>query len=71
MTLQLGAGDSLVLESQGDQITLRPVRGSAALRKEDGIWLFRTGKPILKEQTDKVLEDLRLERDMGHTGKSR
>ena len=69
--LQLGAGDSLALESQGDQITLRPVRGSAALRKEDGIWVFRTGKRISKEQTDKVLDDLRSERDMGYTGKSR
>ena len=69
--LQLGAGDSLALESQGDQITLRPVRGSAALRKEDGIWVFRTGKRIPKELTDKVLDDLRSERDMGHTGKFR
>ena len=69
--LQLGAGDSLTLESQGDQITLRPVRGSAALRKEDGIWVFRTGKRIPQELTDKVLDDLRSERDMGHTGKSR
>lgn len=69
--LQLGAGDSLALESQGDQITLRPVRGSAALRKEDGIWVFRTGKRIPQELTDKILDDLRSERDTDHTGKSR
>ena len=69
--LQLGAGDSLALESQGDQITLRPVRGSAALRKEDGIWVFRSGKRIPQELTDKVLDDLRSERDMSHTGKTR
>ena len=42
-----------------------------ALRKEDGIWVFRTGKRIPQELTDKLLDDLRSERDMGHTGKSR
>lgn len=44
------------------QITLRPVRDSAALRKEDGIWVFRTGKGMPRKLTDKVLNDLRPER---------
>ena len=69
--LQLGPGDSLQLESAGDQITLRPVRGSAPLQKEDGIWVFRTGKRIPSAVTDKLLDDLRTERDQRHIGKAR
>lgn len=69
--LQLAAGDSLEIESHGDRITLRPARGTSPLRKEDGIWVFRTGKRIPAEVTDKLLEDLRSERDLSHIGKTR
>jgi len=44
--LNLEPGDSLDLESQGERIVLRPVRGTMPLRKEDGIWVFRTGQPL-------------------------
>ena len=64
-------GDALQLESAGDQITLRPVHGSAPLQKEDGIWVFRTGKRIPAAVTDKLLDDLRTERDQRHIGKAR
>ena len=64
-------GDSLQLDRAGDQITLRPVRGSAPLQKEDGIWVFRTGKRIPSAVTDKLLDDLRTERDQRHIGKAR
>lgn len=43
--LQLGPGDSLQLESQGERITLRPVRASAPIRKEHGVWVYRSGTP--------------------------
>ena len=69
--LHLGPGDSLHLESAGDQIVLRPVRGSAPLRKEDGIWVFRTGKHIPAAVTDSLLDDLRSERDLHHIAKVR
>lgn len=29
-----------------EQITLRPVRGTAPLRNEQGIWVFRTGQSL-------------------------
>jgi len=45
--LQLAAGDQLELESLGDQITLRPLRGSAELRKKRGLWVFHCGEPRL------------------------
>lgn len=43
--LHLEPGDSLQLESQGEQITLRPIRTSVPIRKENGVWVYRSGKP--------------------------
>jgi AbrB family looped-hinge helix DNA binding protein len=58
--LQLEAGDTLELESQGEQLTLRPVRSGSALRKEHGVWVFRRGgAPINAEATNAVLDDVR------------
>ena len=69
--LNLEPGDSLDLESQGERIVLRPVRGTMPLRKEDGIWVFRTGEPLPASVTDRVLEDVRDERDRKNIGKRR
>jgi AbrB family looped-hinge helix DNA binding protein len=47
--LHLKAGDALELENEGDQITLRPNRPKALLKKEQGIWVFQgepTAEPI-------------------------
>jgi AbrB family looped-hinge helix DNA binding protein len=42
--LRLGPGDTLQLESQGDEITLRPLRPEALLKKERGVWVYQ-GEP--------------------------
>lgn len=60
--LQLAAGDSLELESSEDRIVLRPVRGTAGLRRKQGIWVFRTGQPISAESVNKTIRQLREER---------
>jgi AbrB family looped-hinge helix DNA binding protein len=39
--LHLGPGDSLHLDSEGDAITLRPVRPKALLKKELGVWVYQ------------------------------
>jgi AbrB family looped-hinge helix DNA binding protein len=44
--LHLEPGDSLEMESAGEQITLRPLRGTSPLSKEHGVWVFRTGHPL-------------------------
>jgi AbrB family looped-hinge helix DNA binding protein len=46
--LHLESGDSLEMESAGESITLRPVRGTGplVLVKEHGVWVFRTGQPL-------------------------
>ena len=42
--LHLGPGDTLQLESEGDEIMLRPVRPEALLKKEEGVWVYQ-GEP--------------------------
>jgi AbrB family looped-hinge helix DNA binding protein len=66
--LRLAPGDSLALESDGDRVTLRPVRSASALRKEHGIWVFRGGRKIIAAETDRALESVREERDGGLRG---
>jgi AbrB family looped-hinge helix DNA binding protein len=67
--LRLEAGDSLEMESAGEQITLRPVRGTGPLTKEHGVWVFRTGQPLSASATDEVLQQIREERDSANLGK--
>ncbi len=38
--LGLEAGDSLLIESDGDEITLRPIRTQPLLIKEHGVWVY-------------------------------
>ena len=51
--LHLGPGDALQLDSQGGEIRLRPVRASALLRKERGVWVYQ-GEPTHASITDLV-----------------
>jgi AbrB family looped-hinge helix DNA binding protein len=67
--LHLEPGDTLEMESAGEQITLRPVRGTGPLTKEQGVWVFRTGQPLPASATDEMLQQLREERDMVNLGK--
>jgi len=66
--LHLGPGDSLELEFAGEEITLRPVRGTAPLTKERGVWVFRVGQPLTAEVTDETLRRIRDERDRESLG---
>ena len=68
--MHLEAGDTLELESEDGRITLRPVRPGSALRKEQGVWVFRRGgKAISSETTTQVLESIRNERDRVNRGR--
>jgi hypothetical protein len=50
----------LTLESDGERLTLRPVRTGSALRKEHGVWVFRRGgAPITADTTNAVLDSVR------------
>jgi AbrB family looped-hinge helix DNA binding protein len=63
--LRLEPGDALELESEGERMTLRPVRSQTPLRKERGIWVFRTGRKLTSAITDKVLRESRERGDSG------
>ena len=64
--LHLEAGDRLDIESKGDSVTLRPLRTASPLRKEHGV--FRGNKRLAAATTDKVLRDLRDQRDVDNSG---
>jgi AbrB family looped-hinge helix DNA binding protein len=66
--LHLEPGDSLEMESTGEQITLRPVRGTGPLTKEHGVWVFHSGQPLPASVTDEVLLQIRAERDLANLG---
>ncbi len=63
--LRLEPGDSLALDADGERLLLRPVRSGSALQKERGIWVFRSGRKVSAEQTNRILEDARKERESG------
>jgi AbrB family looped-hinge helix DNA binding protein len=66
--LHLEAGDTLELESQGERMLLRPMRTTSPLRKERGVWVFRSGKKLSAADTDKVFRDIRQQRDRRNRG---
>jgi len=68
--LHLEAGDTLEMESSGERITLRPIRGTGPLTKEHGVWVFRTGQPLPASATDEMLQRIREERDLANLGKA-
>jgi AbrB family looped-hinge helix DNA binding protein len=66
--LQLEAGDILEVESSGDEIRLRPVRGQAQLRKKHGVWVFRAGEPLTATEVEKTVRQVRREREANNLG---
>jgi AbrB family looped-hinge helix DNA binding protein len=69
--MQLSAGDTLDLTVKGDEVTLRPTRGAAPLRKERGVWVFRIGQPLTAEATDETLRTIRARRHRQITGEDK
>ena len=68
--LHLEPGDSLEMETAGEQITLRPVRGTGPLSKEHGVWVFHSGQSLPASATNEMLQQIREERDLVNLGKS-
>ena len=66
--LHLQPGDELDLEASDEQITLRPVRETPPLSKEQSIWVFRTGHPLPASATDDVVQRSRRDRDREKLG---
>ena len=66
--LHLEPGDALELEAIGEEITLRAVRGTSPLTKEQGVWVFRTDRPLPASVADNMLRQLREGRDLTNRG---
>lgn len=61
--LHLEPGDTVELEPEGESVRLRPVRFATPLRKERGVWVFHSSKKLPSSVTEKVLREVREERD--------
>lgn len=67
--LRVEAGDTLEVESSGEQITLRPARGNAQLRKKHGVWVYRAGEPLTQATVDNTVRQVRDEREAQNLGR--
>jgi len=61
-TLRLNPGDSLKLDCSGEAITLRPYRLEVPLKKELGIWVFRSGEAVKNVSLTALIDQARDER---------
>jgi AbrB family looped-hinge helix DNA binding protein len=61
--LGLAPGDALSVQSDGEQVVLRPVRSASTVRKEKGVWVFRSGQGISAADSTQALDDMRRERE--------
>jgi AbrB family looped-hinge helix DNA binding protein len=69
--LQLEPGDWLSVDSNENEIVIRPLRGEVPLQKKRGIWTFGSGEPLSLEQVNQTAKQIRRERDLdilGHRG---
>ena len=69
--LRLEAGDALELESEGERVILRPVRSSAPLRKERGIWVFHGGEALSGDDATRMIAQVRERRGYQNLGEKR
>ena len=69
--LQLGPGDAIELEASDEQVILRPAPSKGRMRKEQGVWVFDSGRPITVETVNKTIDRIRHERERRFLGKSR
>jgi hypothetical protein len=58
------------MESVDDRIVLRPLRGTAQLRKKRGVWVFHCGEPPSAATVQQTIEQLRCELDEHNLGRS-
>ena len=58
------------MDTAGEQITLRPVRGTGTLTQEHGVWVFHAGQPLPSSATDEMLQSIRKGRVLANLGKA-
>lgn len=66
--LRIESGDTLEIETRGEEIKLRPVRSQPSMRKKRGVWVFRIGEPLTEETVARTMQEVRDERDATNRG---
>ena len=61
-SLRLLPGDELELEATDTSITLKPIRESASLVREQGIWVYRTDAMVTNEDVSNLIDEIRGDR---------
>ncbi len=61
--LRLDAGDALELEAEADSITLRPVRRTPTLVREQGVWVYRSGGSPVEASLPDLIRQVREDGD--------
>jgi len=62
--MRLSPGDDLLVENEGDRITLRPIRPEGLLKKEYGVWVYQGESSnvaipkLIDEEREKRLREL-------------
>ena len=69
--LQLEPGDSLEVNTKGEEITLRPIRGNSPLKKKHGVWVFQAGQSLAEDVVDKTVREIHRDRKELILGKKR
>jgi AbrB family looped-hinge helix DNA binding protein len=63
--LGIGPGDTLDMTFDADGLTLRPERHTVALQKERGVWVFRSGIALSRDEANEALDLMRSKRTSG------
>lgn len=66
--LRIEPGDTFEVETQGDEIKLRPVRRQARVWKKRGVWVLSTGEPTTADTVNDLVQETRNERDAWNRG---
>ena len=66
--LRLKAGDRLQIGSEGERVTLHPIRSESPLRKERGVWVFHGGGALSGGQATEMIADVRERRERAILG---
>jgi bifunctional DNA-binding transcriptional regulator/antitoxin component of YhaV-PrlF toxin-antitoxin module len=67
--LGLAPGDPVSIELDEERVTIRADRPASAMRKENGLWVFRSGERISADEANEAIEEGRRERSRSLHGR--
>ena len=67
--LGLAPGDPVSIELDDERVTIRPERPASAMRKEQGLWVFRGGERISGDEVREAIDEGRRQRSRALRGR--